>query len=271
MDADAKSRGVLRVVLLSRDPSPGTELPSSEPALQLVPVRSAYEAAAEILAAPTLALVIDLGAMPRRHLRLIQVARQMEVEMLAFGRLLPDLSTEDISGVRLISRRDLSEALHRLAAPAKASAAPEVPPPPERPAVPAEKTAPPAPIEALEEFLEQSELAPAEAVRLTPAKQPADRPAKQPADRPPKQPPDRAGKKPAERPGKKPADRPAEGPADAPAAPPETAPPQAVRADDEPAPSAVRTISRPQSPPQSLALDRLLSPEELAALLENEP
>jgi len=271
MDADAKSRGVLRVVLLSRDPSPGTELPSSEPAFQLVPVRSAYEAAAEILAAPTLALVIDLGAMPRRHLRLIQVARQMEVEMLAFGRLLPDLSTEDISGVRLISRRDLSEALHRLAAPAKASAAPEVPPPPERPAVPAEKTAPPAPIEALEEFLEQSELAPAEAVRLTPAKQPADRPAKQPADRPAKQPAERPAKQPAERPGKKPADRPAEGPADAPAAPPETAPPQAVRADDEPAPSAVRTISRPQSPPQSLALDRLLSPEELAALLENEP
>jgi len=103
---------------------------------QCVRVVTAYEAAAEILAAPTAALVIDLRMLTPRHVRLVALARRMEVEMLGFGPLPRNLSSDDLSGVRLVSREQLPAVLRQLtqaseprAAVAVGEAPSEAPPP----------------------------------------------------------------------------------------------------------------------------------------------
>ena len=88
---------------------------------ETVCVSGAYEAAAELLAArqvgaAPLALVIDLGLLWPRHLGLLQVARKLHAEMLAFGTAVAGLDTEQLAGLRLVSRAAgpyglLSEAL----------------------------------------------------------------------------------------------------------------------------------------------------------------
>jgi hypothetical protein len=79
-----------------------------------VTVSSAYEAAAELLCAPTLALVIELGSLSRRHLRLLETARRMDVEMIGVGNIPAGIPTAALSGVRLVSPDALSESLNRL-------------------------------------------------------------------------------------------------------------------------------------------------------------
>ena len=83
------------------------KLPNS----QFVPVTTAYEAAAEILIAPTVALVVDLRMLRGRHLRLLEIARQNGVEVLGFGSVPAGLSSDDLSAVRLIGLADLPEAI----------------------------------------------------------------------------------------------------------------------------------------------------------------
>jgi hypothetical protein len=98
------------VVILAReaiDPVAGAET---------VRVSGAYEAAAELLAAREshagrLALVIDLGLLWPRHLGLLQVARNLHAEMLAFGTAVAGLDAEQLAGLRLVSRASLPEAL----------------------------------------------------------------------------------------------------------------------------------------------------------------
>ena len=82
--------------------------------LALVFVPSPYEAAAELIAEPALALVIDLRLMGRRHLRLLRIARERGAEMLAVGAVPAGLSAEDLSGIRLVARADLKAALEGL-------------------------------------------------------------------------------------------------------------------------------------------------------------
>jgi hypothetical protein len=109
---------VPRVVRLSPEPltpvAAPVAAPPGGPAMECVTVGSPYEAAAELIAAPAAAIVIDLRLMGPRHLRLLQIARQRGVEILAVGGMPGGLSVEDLSGVRLIARADLPRALRRL-------------------------------------------------------------------------------------------------------------------------------------------------------------
>lgn len=81
----------------------------------LARTESGYEAAAELLAAPAAALVVDLRLLAGKHLRLLEIARSLDVEVLAVGSLPIGMTAEDLSGVRLIARRDLPGLLQALA------------------------------------------------------------------------------------------------------------------------------------------------------------
>jgi len=192
------SAGVRVVVLSAEVRRIEAELKDSPAGLQCVRVATAYEAAAELLAEPAAALVIDLRRLAGRHLRLVQVARQMDVEMLAFGTLPAGMSTEELNGVRLVSRAELPAELERLTR------------------------------------LETTAEAPAAgAVKLTPAKKPADQPVCEPT-----------------------------------AELPEKAPEL-----DEAAPPAASAEKQELQPPKTDLPDTpsgVLTPEELAALLEHE-
>ena len=127
-----------RVIILARGARAAAgEFPGLDQAGAVcVYVSSAYEAAAEMLAAPAVTLVIDLGLLTTRHLKLLEIARRMELEVLAVGTAAVGMSAEDLSGVRLVSREDLAEAAGRLieangapvaAAPQAATEPPEPP------------------------------------------------------------------------------------------------------------------------------------------------
>ena len=110
----------VRVVVLARQ---GVRAPSG---VDLVAAPSAYEAAAEILVAPARALVIDLGMIWDRHLGLLTIARDLKIDILAFGAAPSGISAEELSGVRLVSLAELPATLEGLsvtAAPAKLTAA----------------------------------------------------------------------------------------------------------------------------------------------------
>src|ERR1035437_4260581 len=98
-----------RAVVLSRNAAFCPDSPA-----RCVVVPCAYEAAAELLAAPTLALVIDLRALGRRHLRLLDIARQLGVEILASGPLPAGMNADELSGVRLVSTAGMAAELGRL-------------------------------------------------------------------------------------------------------------------------------------------------------------
>ncbi|HAU38411.1 MAG TPA: hypothetical protein DCX07_11950, partial [Phycisphaerales bacterium] len=71
-----------RVVVLSRR----AELPAplrDRVGIQASPVGSAYEAAAELLAAPAAAIIVDLALLTAADARLVKLARELEVEVLA--------------------------------------------------------------------------------------------------------------------------------------------------------------------------------------------
>jgi len=122
-----------RVVVFSRDPDlgPAESASGASGGWSVLRVRSAYEAAAELLGAPAVALVIDLRGMSARHVGLLEIARRQGVEMLALGAVPASLSSEDLSGVRLIARADLDGALSRLVGgePAPARPQPRAEPP----------------------------------------------------------------------------------------------------------------------------------------------
>ena len=81
--------------------------------LEVVVVTSCYEAAAEILAEPALALVLDLRAFRAGHGRLLEIARQMGLDIFAVGAA-SRIDTEQLSGVKLLGRKDLMGELLRL-------------------------------------------------------------------------------------------------------------------------------------------------------------
>ncbi len=97
-----------RVVVLSAE-NASTELPAENEFTRIVRAANAYEAAAELLSEPSDALVIDLSMFSRRHVGLLKAARRMQVETFAFGSLPAGITSDDLSGVTLISRRDLSK------------------------------------------------------------------------------------------------------------------------------------------------------------------
>ena len=199
-----------RVVVLSRDPALGLRLADAcAPGVEMVRVPSGYEAGAEILAAPTAAMVVDFRAMARGDTGLLTVARRMGVELFGVGPLPARMSAEDLSRLRLLSLADLPAAIAERTAPSE-----EPPPPVEAP--------------------------PAEPVPVEPKKA---RRRKRKAKRS-KEPPAQEKQQPA----------PQEPPPAGETGQPAEAPPPA-----EPTPAA------PQTPRD------LLTPEELAALLKDEP
>lgn len=107
-----------RVVILSPKgrslcPSLGMMLPGVECEF----VKSGYEAAAELLsaaAAPARALVIDFQALNERHLPLLSIARRQQVEIMGVGAFPPGLSSEHLSGMRLLGVNDLARAIESL-------------------------------------------------------------------------------------------------------------------------------------------------------------
>ena len=114
---DAQTRGTARVVVLSLG---AAEICALEiEGVRFVRAPTPYDAAAEILSAPTAALVVELRLLRGRHLRVLEIARQMDVEVLAVGTVPGGLTSEDLSGVRLTARGDLPEVLFRLTAPVR--------------------------------------------------------------------------------------------------------------------------------------------------------
>ena len=111
--AGTKSFADLRAVVLSRDPA---FVPGQLGQVKLVLVASAYEAAAAILSAPTLALVVDFRSLSRRHVRLLDIAGQMGCEVLAVGTVPAGMGTSDLHDVRLVAPGQLSEVLAQAAA-----------------------------------------------------------------------------------------------------------------------------------------------------------
>ena len=84
--------------------------------IDLIRVGSAYEAVAEMLCEPAAGFVIDLRLLGTGGLGALEIARQRGVEMLATGMVPSGLTAEDLSGVRLLARRDLPVAVRDLAA-----------------------------------------------------------------------------------------------------------------------------------------------------------
>jgi hypothetical protein len=83
-------------------------------------VTSAYEAAAELLASPAAALVVDLRVLRPGHAGLIRIARKAGAELWGVGPLPAWASSDQLNGMRLLGRGQLAEALRRLGAVAAA-------------------------------------------------------------------------------------------------------------------------------------------------------
>jgi len=130
-----------RVVILARGDSPVPRLDA-----RCVRVTTAYEAAAELLLAPTAAMVVEVGLLGPRHLRLLEIARDVGVEVLGVGVLPPGVSAAQLDGVRLVSSEAVASAVGRVVRPpAPAEAVPPPPSvrkPPEAPAAPKPAAAP---------------------------------------------------------------------------------------------------------------------------------
>lgn len=92
-----------RVVILAPQ---GELLPNvpktSRAGVRYVYVSSGYEAAAELLAAATNALVVKLSSLTEKHLKLLDIARQRGVELLGMGSA-DELNADDLNGIKLTS------------------------------------------------------------------------------------------------------------------------------------------------------------------------
>lgn len=98
-----------RVVVLSRDAVLASRLVEAcAPAAAVAAVACGFEAAAEVLAAPVAVLVIDFRCLPPAHERLLDLARELEVEVLGVGATPTGIAIDRLSGVRLVSRDDLA-------------------------------------------------------------------------------------------------------------------------------------------------------------------
>ncbi len=112
-----------RVVVLSRRQAFLTKMTATTTAtagsggarVKVVRVESPYQAAAEILAQPTEALVVDFRLLRAPHLRLLEIARELDIAVLGVGALPANISLDELSGVQLIAAGELADALSRIA------------------------------------------------------------------------------------------------------------------------------------------------------------
>jgi ActR/RegA family two-component response regulator len=117
MGDNAKSYRGRKIIILSRDAAFAhcTHDDHSADQYYCLRVTSPYEAAAELLEQPPMALVIDLRRLTPSDLPLIEMARQLDLEVLAVGVLPLGIATTDLSGVRLAARDHLPAMLESIA------------------------------------------------------------------------------------------------------------------------------------------------------------
>jgi hypothetical protein len=88
---------------------------TGETSLKISQVQTGFEAAAELLAEPALALVVDFQALSEDHVKLLDIARELKVELFGVGAFPAGLSTEHLCGMRLVSRSALPNLLQESA------------------------------------------------------------------------------------------------------------------------------------------------------------
>jgi hypothetical protein len=88
---------------------------SLQAAYECIPVASGYEAAAELLAEPALALVVDLSVLTADHAELLDIARDCGVEILGVGSFSAGLSAADFRGIRSVTPGRIGDTLAALA------------------------------------------------------------------------------------------------------------------------------------------------------------
>jgi len=117
MEAWDSNLSPLRAVLLSGDPLVGARLERlCARGWRAVRVASGYEAAAEILASPVAALLIDLRAMGDIHRRLLELAERMEVETFALADGAQGTARPGLEPLRRVELADIPAILAALAA-----------------------------------------------------------------------------------------------------------------------------------------------------------
>ncbi|MFP3937986.1 MAG: hypothetical protein ACLFVW_06555 [Phycisphaerae bacterium] len=106
----------LRVVTVSRDGLlTGDELARlADAGTRCEQLASPYEAAAALLAAPAAAVVVDMSLLNRKHLRMLELARKLGVTVLGTGAIPSGLTSDNLRGVRLVSRDELVGELRAL-------------------------------------------------------------------------------------------------------------------------------------------------------------
>jgi len=133
--AASNPSGTQRVLALL---APGGTLPEIDAPVELVRAESGYEAAAELLSAPVAALVVHLGRITPAHVRLLDLAAELEVPVLAFGTISAPLSSAQLARMRMVEPKQLGPALKELlsgtASPAASGDGQYAPQPPASPA-----------------------------------------------------------------------------------------------------------------------------------------
>ena len=120
-----KPQALRAAVVFTRDASLAHQVREAcrcAPSCSVVHVTSGYEAAAELLTQSAAVLVVDLACLTPPHMSLLQVARRRGATMVGVGSLPGPANAESLSGLRLIARNDLPQALAALVAPPAKSA-----------------------------------------------------------------------------------------------------------------------------------------------------
>lgn len=82
--------------------------------LDVVHASCPYMAAAEMLAQPAAALVVDLGLVPAHHVGLLDLAAEMGLPIVACGTVAAPVSRQTMSHIRLTSRQEAVRVLEAL-------------------------------------------------------------------------------------------------------------------------------------------------------------
>ena len=104
---------------------PAGRAPDVPDRAEVVVTASGYEAAAELLAAPAAALLLDLGRITDVHRPLLTMAGRLKIPVVAFGAVRASMSGEWLAGLHLATRASAAEVLSSVLgeAPAEGTAA----------------------------------------------------------------------------------------------------------------------------------------------------
>lgn len=114
MSVDVKSNGSMRVLLLIAQADFVAISESDKSGLTLPATDNAYEAAAELLLAPVTAMILDLRLLHPRHAGLLKFTGQAHVPVYAFGHACSQIAREKLASIKLISQADLPAVLKQL-------------------------------------------------------------------------------------------------------------------------------------------------------------